>query len=117
MALSNTPKNIIFMIFQAQHELVDPCLPKTVQKVLVPNDQVSPRLKPEALVRFSFEHLLDESDSLITGDIEGVVTHIEDVTIIFFLEELELIGDQLWALSPPPFFIEGRFRTERTVKR
>ena len=61
MAFPDILEDIVLMIFETHHELVDARLPETVQKVFVPDDQVGPGLEPETLTGLSFEHLLDET--------------------------------------------------------
>ena len=95
-AFPDVLEHVVPMILEPHHKLIDARLAETVQQVLVPDDQVGPRLEPEALIRLSLEHLLDETDALLPVDVEGIVAHIEDVAVVFFFEKLELIGDPFW---------------------
>jgi hypothetical protein len=42
MALPDIHENGILMVFEPHHKLIDPCVPKTVQKVLIPDDEIGP---------------------------------------------------------------------------
>ena len=105
-------ENGIGMVFEAHHKLIDPGLPKTVQEIFIPDHEVCPGLQPEVLIRPSLKHLLDEPYALLASDVEGIVTHVENIPVILLFEELKLIGDQFWTPSPPGLFVKGRFRAE-----